>query len=123
MRTAIHVLCLPSCIGLWSPGATAQRLVGFASGPPQPAQALRQAWARVPEADRARIEAHLAGLWLSSTGQVRLVAVYDGEAAGSLLQFQQVDLHGWRLFWSVLVDVHTLQARSLYHVEHPDQAA
>jgi len=76
------------------------------------------AWEAVPRERREAIEAYLFGrLGLSSTGVVQLAGAYRDHAGGALLHFQQADLHGSRLVWSVLVDPDELSARVLYHAQ------
>lgn len=88
---------------------------------------LASAWNAVPASRRNAIEAYLGGqLGVSSTGTIHLMGVYREPYSGSeqgnglhlrLLHFQQLDLDGTRLFWSVLIDPDDATARVLYHPE------
>jgi hypothetical protein len=74
-------------------------------------------WKAIAEDRRDRIQEYLFRLGLSSTGTIQLIGVYRGDPSRTLLHFQQLDLHGSRLVWSVLVDPEDMSARVIYHTE------
>ena len=79
-----------------------------------------KAWMKRPIELRKKVEHFLLmDMGLSSTGGINLIGVYyhNGPAANQqTFHFQQVDLGGERLFWSVLISPDTMQARILYNV-------
>jgi len=98
--------------------------ISFESSVFQSKDALSARWKQIPPDKRKQIATFLLmRLGLSSTGKIQLIGVYrDPEKETSngqertLLHFQQLDLLGGRLFWSVLVDPDASTARVLYHV-------
>lgn len=75
-------------------------------------------WNSIDEDRRDAIHRYLLGLGLSSTGRIQLIDVYRVDASRSLFHFQQLDLHGSRLFWSVLVDAESMSGKLVYHIQH-----
>jgi hypothetical protein len=98
-------------------------LITFAPGRGQTEAELRAAWIKIPKDTRKQIESHLvAGLGLSSTGSINLLGIFNiagtGDSKNSrVLQFQQVDLFGSRLFWTALIDPDVLTSRVIYHID------
>ncbi|HET6395803.1 MAG TPA: hypothetical protein VFF91_03070 [Pseudoxanthomonas sp.] len=114
----IALLLFLSLCPLAAPGADAPGLLAFGPEAFQSRDTRLAAWEAVPRERREAIEAYLFGrLGLSSTGVVQLAGAYHDHAGGALLHFQQADLHGSRLVWSVLVDPDELSARVLYHAQ------
>jgi hypothetical protein len=79
-----------------------------------------EAWGKIAPDRKKQIEQYLLSLGLSSTGSIYFAGVFrhyprkDHEI--TLFQFQQFDLQGTRLFWSVLVDPDAMSAQVIYHV-------
>ena len=76
---------------------------------------LTASWKALGTDQRDMIQGYLFSLGVSSTGVIQLIGVYGDDGSGALLHFQQLDLYGSRLFWSVLVDPDDMSARVIYH--------
>lgn len=98
-------------------------LVSFDSPDLQTREFLSSQWRDLPVEKKREVQNFLLlHLGLSSTGKVRLVGVYrnprkEGKEE-KLFHFQQLDLMGSRLFWSVLVDPDASTALVLYRSGH-----
>lgn len=116
MRTAHIALLLAFAISLQAERTShARELVSFEPSVFQSKKKIASAWNAIAEDRRDTIQAYLFSLGLSSTGVIQLIGVYHDNASGALFHFQQLDLHGTRLFWSVLVDPTEMSARVIYH--------
>lgn len=93
----------------------ARELLSFEPNVFQSTGKLASSWNVIAESQREMIQGYLVGLGVSSTGVIQLIAVYGDDASGAVLHFQQIDLQGTRLFWSVLVDSDDMSARVIYH--------
>ena len=107
-------LCLAAATSL--PAAHARELFSFEPTAQSRDQAVRS-WNAIAEDRRATIQQYLFSLGVSSTGVIQLIGVYRKDESGTLLHFQQVDLNGSRLFWSVLIDPEAMSGRVIYHVQ------
>jgi hypothetical protein len=96
----------------------AHALVSIGPGVFQSTENIAASWMTIADNRRDAIQQYLLSLGLSSTGRIQLIGVYRAEASGSLLHFQQFDLHGSRLFWSVLVDPESMSGKIVYHTQH-----
>lgn len=99
------------------PASLAQQAPAFEPHPSQSNAYLEASWKALDDKQRTAIQDYLLRLGLSSTGAIQLVGVYQDDALGTIMHFQQLDLLGHRLFWSVLIDPSPLSARVLYHVD------
>jgi hypothetical protein len=93
----------------------ATELLSFEPSVFQSENKLTSSWRAMAEDQRDMIQGYLFSLGVSSTGVIQLIGVYGDDASGALLHFQQLDLYGSRLFWSVLVDPDDMSARVIYH--------
>jgi hypothetical protein len=92
-----------------------RELLSFEPSAFQSANKLTASWKALGTDQRDMIQRYLFSLGVSSTGVIQLIGVYGDDASGALLHFQQLDLYGNRLFWSVLVDPDDISARVIYH--------
>lgn len=95
----------------------AEQMLSFEAHASQSKARLEASWKALDDEQRTAIQDYLLRLGLSSTGAIQLVGVYQDDALGTIMHFQQLDLLGHRLFWSVLIDPSPLSARVLYHVD------
>ncbi|HEY6154719.1 MAG TPA: hypothetical protein VIW07_13345 [Candidatus Udaeobacter sp.] len=96
----------------------ADSLISFGTSSQQSEASLRDSWMKTPVEVRRKLSHFLLDMGLSSTGAIRLIGVYIGPRKNQqMFHFQQLDLFGSRLFWSILVSPDTMQARVLYHVD------
>jgi hypothetical protein len=116
-RLNIALLLAAAASSLAARTSHAQELFSFEPTAQSRDQAVGT-WNAIAEDRRGRIQQYLMSLGLSSTGVIRLIGVYRKDESGSLLHFQQLDLHGSRLFWSVLIDPEDMSGRVIYHVQH-----
>ena len=99
------------------------KVISFDSPSSQSKEALSSSWNEIPSDKRRKIENYLmTSLGLSSTGKIHLIGVYrhprkeyESKKRENILHFQQLDLMGTRLFWSVLIDSEASTAWVLYH--------
>lgn len=102
--------------------AYAHELISFEPNVLQTKDKVASSWQAIAGNQRDLIQEYLMRLGVSSTGIVQLVGVYRDDASGELLHFQQLDLLGSRLFWSVLVNPDDMTARVIYHTQ-PDRVS
>lgn len=95
-----------------------REFVSFEPSAFQSKEKLAAQWNTIAEDRRDALRQYLFSLGMSSTGAIQLIGVYRKGASGTLLHFQQLDLHGSRLFWSVLVDPEDMSGRVIYHTQH-----
>jgi hypothetical protein len=93
-------------------------LIGIGSPVLQGKDRLAEAWNHLSPEKRTDIQSYLLSLGLSSTGRIHLIGSFrqanpNGKDR-NILQFQQTDLEGTRLFWSVLVDPDSLEAQVIF---------
>jgi hypothetical protein len=111
----IRTFLLLVCSALGAQASPALEIVSFGPAAAQAGDRLQARWESISPERRERIQQYLFGLGLSSTGAVHLVGVYEAPESAALLQFQQLDLFGSRLFWTVLVDAQGMRAKVLHH--------
>jgi hypothetical protein len=119
MRTAhIALLVALTICSQAEQTAHARELLSFGPSAFQSKDKLASSWQAIADNQRDQIQRYLFRLGLSSTGVVQLIGVYRDDASGALLHFQQLDLFGTRLVWSVLVNPDDMTARVIYHTQH-----
>jgi hypothetical protein len=108
-------------------GATDTPLIVIGAPVLQGKDRLAEAWNHVSPEKRTDIQSYLLSLGLSSTGRIHLIGSFRQATPNrkdrNILQFQQTDLEGTRLFWSVLVDPDSLEARVIFSLskeQHSD---
>ena len=79
----------------------------------QSTERIASEWKQIDESQQKQIQNYLLGLGLSSTGTIHLIGIFDVDNR-KVMQFQQFDLHGTRLVWSVLVDPATMSSRIIF---------
>ena len=93
-------------------------LIGTGTTLLQSPDRLEEAWNEISSDKRKVIQSYLLNLGLSSTGRIRLIGSFRQSGQSNqdrrILQFQQEDLQGTRLYWSVLVDPDALEARVIF---------
>lgn len=96
----------------------AAELISFEPSVFQSEDKLAASWKAIDQDRSDIIHRYLFALGVSSTGVIQLIGAYGTDGSGALLQFQQIDLYGTRLVWSVLVDPDAMSARVIYHTQH-----
>lgn len=98
--------------------------VKFDVHPRQSHEELHAHWEKLSPQTRRGIEDFLFTHGLSSTGRVQLIGVYfrvpkdeQTDNKSTIFHFQQLDLLGSRLFWSILIEPAAKSAQVLYHVQ------
>ena len=108
-------------------GASETRLIEIGTPPLQSEDRLTAEWNKVSPDRRSEIQSYLLSLGLSSTGRIQLIGSFHQTIPSnddrSILQFQQIDLQGTRLFWSVLVDPDALEARVIFSLSDKQQSS
>jgi hypothetical protein len=110
-------LFLAVAVCCWDSQSTAKAASLISLEPPlfQSRSEIESSWNAIPETKKEAIQTYLLSIGLSSTGRIQLIGTFRYKSKSVLLQFQQADLEGTRLFWSVLIDTDSMAARVIYH--------
>src|SRR4051794_40913023 len=106
LRVSVTVLALVLSVAVAAADPdSGGSLLGFGLDPHQSDASLQERWMKVPAEVREKVSQFLfVHMGLSSTGAIRLIGIYAGRGKDQqMFHFQELDLFGTRLFWSVLI--------------------
>lgn len=118
--TLVIVVALPHADAA-DPNPVKYPFISFGNHFTQSPEKLSAQWEALSPEQRKTISDYLVGrLGLSDTGGIQLSGVYqqatNAHPKKVVFHFQQFDLLGSRLFWSVLIDPEEQSAQLLYHI-------